>query len=325
MVLSQLRSLDVEHQNALMRSARESQSRPSTEYRAFAASTWISAAEFAVLRAHPALCGAVAARLASIIELYDGNRLRNTLLCDRGRILIGFFLLYLDVLPLPGTDTHGASSAGVQALCRRAGLCSAGRVVTVLAAMCFGGYLTPGTDPHHARRRILVPTHKLIAIHHQHWVRQFEAMASIFPHAALVPARLESKAFCTAFLYHLGTYFFAGFRVLDHVPILTELAESNAGLLVLSSLALSQLANEAPPGAPVRLSISALSRRFCVSRAHVRKILVLADSAGLLVRSPRSECVTVRPLLSEALISFFGTVFILFDRCATAALADTDH
>lgn len=286
----------------------------------FAPSAWVSATDFAAIRAHPALPGAVVRFAKSLIDIYEGNALLNTLLCDRGRVLVGLFLLYLEVLPLPGTNELGATLSAVQALCRRTQLCSPGRTASVLAAMRYGGYIVPRTDPADHRRRILVPTHKLIAAHQQHWVRQFEAMAPVFPSVTLVPARLEDRAFRTAFLHQLGTYFLGGFRVLNHAPVLAQLAESNAGLLVMSSLVLRQLTNERTPGGAVPISISALSRRFCVSRAHIRNMLAISEAAGLLAHARGSESVAVLPALTEAIIQFYGVLFILFHRCAAGAL-----
>ncbi len=288
----------------------------------FAPSAWISAPDFAAVRAHPALVGAVAEFARSLIDIYEGDAPLNILLCDRGRVLVGFFLLYLEVLPLPGTSVPGATLSTVQALCRRTQLCSPGRTASILAAMRFGGYIVPQTDPSDHRRRLLVPTQKLAAAHRQQVVRQFEAMASVFPSAISVPALLEGSACRTSFLHQLGTYLFSGFRVLDHTPVLAKLVESNAWLLVISSLALQQLTNEETSGGVVPLSISALSRRFCVSRAHIRNMLVIAEAAGLLAYAPGSESVVVLPALTEAIIQFYGVGFILFHRCAASALGE---
>ncbi|HYZ63950.1 MAG TPA: hypothetical protein VE650_16000, partial [Acetobacteraceae bacterium] len=233
----------------------------------FAPSAWVSQAEFDELRAHPALPGAVASFAASTIDAYSGNALLNMLLSDRGRVLIGLFVLYLDALPLPGSHTRGATLHAVQELCRRTDLCSPGRAASVLAAMRFGGYIVPQTDPEDGRRRLLVPTPLLLGAQHRNWARQFEAMSAVFPDAAAIAPQLGRPGFRTAFLRSLGTHFLAGFRVLDHAPALALLAESNAGLLMLSSLALPQLTGEDRPGAALPLSVSALSRRFRVSRA----------------------------------------------------------
>ena len=288
----------------------------------FAPSAWVSAAEYETLRAHPALPGAVADFTAALIETYAGNALLNALLCDRGRILVGLYVLYLDVLPLPGTRDVGATLGAVQALCRQTGICSPGRAASVLAAMRFGGYVVTRTDPADRRRRILAPSPKLIAAHERNWTRQFEAMAPVFPGAHLVPARLQDQTYRTAFLRQLGIHFLAGFRVLDHVPVLAKLADSNAGLLLMSSLALRQLAGTGTVGQAVPVSISALSRTFGVARAHVRNMLAISAAGGLLEHQPGSDRVFVRPALGEAIVQFFAVLFILFERCAAGALID---
>ena len=295
----------------------------------FVPSAWISAAEFDVLRAHPALPRAVAGFAASLIDTYQGNALLNALLCDRGRVVLGLFVLYLDVLPFPGNDELsrdvpggerlGATLGTVQSICRQTGLCSAGRGASMLAAMQFGGYIAARTDPYDHRRRLLVPTKRLVELNQQRWAEQFTAMLPIFPGSTLVLARLRSHGFRTAFLRELGRAFLTGFRVLGHVPILEALAESNAGLLLLSSLSLRQLAGESQPVQAVPISVSALARRFCVSRAHVRNMLAAAGSRGLLVREQGSDNVFVLPALTEALLQFYGVLFLLFDRCAARA------
>ncbi len=290
----------------------------------FVPSAWISASEYAELRVHPALPRAAAEFAATLIDTYQGNALLNALLCDRGRVILGLYLLYLEVLPLPGDEERGGGAVGatlgaIQSLCRKTGLCSAGRVASMLAAMRFGGYIAVRTDPHDNRRRILVPTEKLVEVSRQRWAQQFSAMVPIFSGAAPVPARLRSREFRTAFLRELGVPYFAGFRVLGHVPVLEALAESNAGLLLLSSLWLQHLAGERQSAQAVPISVSALARRFCVSRAHVRNMIAAAASRGLLAREHGSDNVFVLPALTEALLQFYGVLFLLFDHCAARA------
>jgi hypothetical protein len=290
----------------------------------FVPSVWISASQYAELRAQPALPRAAAEFAASLIDTYQGNTLLNALLCDRGRVMLGLYVLYLEALPFPGNEERGGEAVGatlgtVQSLCRETGLCSVGRVASVLAAMRFGGYIAVRTDPLDHRRRILAPTEKLVEVSRQHWTQQFTAMVLIFPGAAPVPARLRSREFRTAFLRELGVPYFAGFRVLGHVPVLEVLAESNAGLLLLSSLWLRQLASESQPVPAMPISVSALAQRFCVSRAHVRNMLAAAASRGLLAREHGSDNVFVLPALTEALLQFYGVLFLLFDRCAARA------
>ena len=147
------------------------------------------------------------------------------------------------------------------------------------------------------------------------WPRSFPARTWFRPD-------WQAPAFRTAFLRQLGTYFLAGFRVLDHAPALAQLAESNAGLVLMSSLALRRLTGAGSPSEAVPISVSALSRRFGVSRAHVRNMLAISEAAGLLAHARGSEHVFVLPGLSEAIIQFYGVLFSLFDRCATGALSE---
>jgi hypothetical protein len=275
--------------------------------------------ELASLRRHPLLAEAVGAFVSSLVESYRGNALLNALLGDRGRVLIGLFVLYLDVHPFPGTSERGATLTAVQRLCWDARVCSAGRAASILAAMRFGGYLASRPDPADQRRRILVPTDRLLDVYRAQWASQFRAMAPVFPRAEAVPELLACPSYRRAFLGHLGTAFFAGFRALRYAPVLATVAESTAGILLLSNVALHALTSR--PGDPAPISISCLSRRFCVSRAHVRNILATAEQAGL-VRYGRVEAVVVLPKLVDALVGFYAALFLLFDRCAADALRE---
>ena len=290
--------------------------------RGFVTSPWIPAAQFAQLRERPGMPSAVASLAGSLIALYEGNTLLNTLLCDRGRVLIGLFVLYLDVLPLEEHGRPGATLSAVQTLCRQSGICSAGRATSVLAAMRFGGYVTIRRDAQDARRRLLTPTHKLLMANQRHRVQMFRALAPLLPGAAAVPDRLDQVDFRTAFLLHLGRRFIMGFRVVNHVPVLAPLVESNAGLMIMSSIALQHLDGRLLPGQPVPVSVSALARRFSVSRAHVRGMLALSERRGLLMRLPSTEQALVQRALVEALLQFYGAMFLLFYQSAMDAWRD---
>src|SRR3978361_1878460 len=67
------------------------------------------------------------------------------------------------------------------------------------------------------------------------WVDRFQVMAPVFPDSASVPGWLQHAPYRTEFLRALGDVFLAGFRVLDHAPILAPLAERNAPTLILSA------------------------------------------------------------------------------------------
>ena len=290
---------------------------PTEPIGAFASPCAVTAAEVAALRGDERLAEAVRACASALIARYEGNLLLNTVLGDRGRVLVGLFVLYLDAHPFPGANERGATLSTVQRLCRQARLCSAGRAASILAALRFGGYVESRPDPEDHRRRILVPTTRLVAAHQARWASQFEAMRPVFPGTEAVPALLESPAYRAAFVGHLGAAFLGGFRALDHAPVLATVAESTAGLLILSSVAMRELGDR---GRPVPVSISGLSRRFCVSRAHVRNVLAVAEAQGLLRYEGGSDVIEVLPALPDALMQFYGALFVLFGHCADRAL-----
>jgi hypothetical protein len=133
---------------------------------------------------------------------------------------------------------------------------------------------------------------------------------------------VDDPRFQAEFLRHLATDYLDGFRVIEHVPMLGALTESTAGLLMLSSVAMTQLRGEHREGMAVDISISALARRFKVSRAHVRNMLLAAARLGLVVRPAGVEGVVPTPLLPQALMRFFAVMFILFDRAGRAAMRE---
>ncbi len=275
----------------------------------------------AAVFSHPQVPGAVARFASLLFDIYQGNRLLNVLLCDRGRVLIGYILIYLDLIPKSGTGERGATLRGVQVACRTLNVCSPGRAASVLAAMRACGYIVGRTDPSDRRRRILAPAPKLIAAHRQRVDAQFEAMIPVFPTAAHVRGMLDEPDFFAAFVRELGELFLAGFRVIDHVPVLARVVESNAALLLLSRIVIAGRHEAEAVGACVPISISSLSRHFSVSRAHIRNVLAMSEQAGLLERGP-GDTVRADPALVQAVVQLYAVMFILFDQCATRAL---DH
>jgi DNA-binding GntR family transcriptional regulator len=97
--------------------------------------------------------------------------------------------------------------------------------------------------------------------------------------------------------------------------------DRNAGLMVAFSLLLDSCDDGFTPTRPVTVSISALSRRFGVSRVHVRKMLRDAGEEGFIAR-PKGDNgpIVVQPRLTQATQIFFATVFLFSVHCISAAL-----
>ena len=117
-------------------------------------------------------------------------------------------------------------------------------------------------------------------------------------------------------------HFLAGFRFVDLVPDMRLFVDRNAGVVILGSMLLAGEADDVyPPTLPVPVSSSALSRRFGVSRAHVRRLLQDAESQGLLERLD-GDRVRFSPRLRQGANDFTAAQFLLAADCARGAFAD---
>ena len=286
---------------------------------------WISPAAVEQLRRDPACADAIRDFLARTIAMYEANPLLNRILSDRGRTVVSLFALYLHHIPPPGESRAGLTLTRLQALCRSTGLCSNGRATAMVSVLRFGGYLAPGVCGGDRRQRVLVPTALFLAEQKHRWRLQFDSMAPLFASARMALDVLDRTDFTTAFLARLGTSYFEGFRLIRCVPVLADLIESNAALLMLGDLLLRTGLEALPPeGRAVTVSTAAMARRFGVARAHVRTMLVEAKRAGLVDRAPEEGRVVVLPALAFAIESFFAAAFLLFATCAEQAMQDID-
>ncbi len=295
------------------------------------------------------------AAAAGMVAHYSGNRLLNQLMNDRGRALFTHHAVYLHFSRTPGDAGSGLTVSRMKDLCVETQLCSRGRVEVMLGLFRAAGYLAPASEPVDRRRRLLVPTDKLLALHKQRFDMHFAAMESVlleasaaradepgsgrvsgartleevprWPLASLASAAraaLDDSEFMPAFARILGRHFRAGLRLLTHAPELFLFAERNAGMVILFSLLLAGEADDTfPPMWPVPVSISALGAKFGVSRKHVLTLLRDAESEGFLQRTgDRLDRVVLLPRVREGLQTFFATMFLYLARSADEALAE---
>jgi DNA-binding MarR family transcriptional regulator len=284
----------------------------------------LAPAAIAALRAHPLFAEAARAAAAGMVAHYEGNRLLNQLMNDRARALFTHHAVYLHFSRTPGDAGSGLTVGRMKDLCVETELCSRGRVEVMLGLLRAAGYLAPASDPADRRRRVLVPTERLLALHKQRFDMHFAAMECALPEAAPARAALDDPEFMPAFARILGRHFRAGLRLLSHAPELLLFAERNAGMVILFSLLLAGEAGDAfPPTRPVPVSISALAAKFSVSRKHVLKLLRDAQREGFLQRTgDRSDRVVLLPRVHEGAQMFFATMFLYLARSADEALTE---
>ena len=72
----------------------------------------------------------------------------NTIVNDRGRMLVGYFSIYLHFFGLPGEHAPGLTVSRMKKLCSERGICSGGRAETMLILMRMFGHLetTPAAN-----------------------------------------------------------------------------------------------------------------------------------------------------------------------------------
>lgn len=272
------------------------------------------------LRAHPRFAEAIRASAAGLTKLYNGSHLLNWLMDDRGRMLFGYFALYLHMAHDPADPSSGLTPTRLRVMMSELGICSPGRALAMLSLMRFGGYLTPALQVADRRQRRLLATEKLLTLIETRWRVHFAAMAPLFEDGAAMLAALDDPAFTRALMLAMGDRFIAGFRFATHAPQLGIFGERNAGLLICCSLlAAGEADDTVPPSRPVPVSIAALARRFAVSRPHVVKLVRDAERQGLVARSGGG--LTILPPLADGVQTFFASMYLFFAACAREALA----
>lgn len=272
------------------------------------------------LRGQPGFDQAMRVSTAAAVALYRGDRILNALLSDRARALFPHVALYLHFAPHREGEL-GLTVGAMKEMCARIGLCSGGRCEAMLVLMRATGLVASASNLDR-RRRPLVPTDKLIALHRERWGVQFDAMSAVLPEAVAYRAALNDQAFVKTFVLELGRRFIAGTRVLDGAPELEPFAERTAGMVILFSLAHGGAPDQPfPPEGPVPLSINGLATRFSVSRKHVLTLLRDAEEKNLLARGGAgNDAITILPPGREAIERMLATMFLYMAECAEVAL-----
>jgi hypothetical protein len=276
----------------------------------------------AALQAHPRFAAAHRTASAGMIALWHGNRILNSLVNDRGRLMISLFAVHLHLLSRPNDPHSGLTVSRMTALCSEQKFCSPGRAKAMLMLLRAFGHLVPAPNEADRRLRRLVPTERLMALHRERYRRLFEAIAMVLPECAEAFSAQTHPDFTARFVCRYCEHFLAGFRFMDVVPEMRLFVERNAGIMVLCSMLLSGETDDVyPPTLPISVSSSALSRRFGVSRAHVRRLLQDAVNEGLLEKLD-GDRVRLLPRLRQGANDFMAAQFLLVADCAQDALAD---
>jgi hypothetical protein len=272
----------------------------------------------AAVIAHPRF--AEAARIATVgaTRLYQGNRLLNLMINDRGRFMIGLFAVYLHL-------NGGLTVARMTALCAEQELASAGRARAMLMLMRAFGYLAAAPEPIDTDLRVrqLMPTEALMSLHGERIQCLLDGCAMVMPEAASIFSVRSHRDFVPTYVTRVCELYLSGFRNNRCVPDVRLFAERNAGLVILwDMLGSVEPDGRFPPARILPAPISRLARRFGVSRVHVRRLLQDAVSENFLEKIDDDNNFRALPRLVEMTNELMASAFLVVARCAHLACAD---
>lgn len=278
----------------------------------------VSPMSISALRTEPAFDEASRICALNVIGLYRDSGLLNLVINDQGRVVIGWFAIYLHL-----SGREGLTPSRIIALCKKHGVCSPGRAAAIIGLMRATGYLAPIASGDRRERR-LAPTDRLMNGQWERWRCVLSALAHLRPDARSYLAAMGDPVFDRALVSDLFDHYRAGFRLIGaNVAELSGIGQRKAGIVILLSLFAARRPGES--GETVaELSISELARRFHVSRPHVISILRDAEVQGLLRRGPvEGAPLEVLPPLVDGVGKFLASSFLLMDHCSRRALGAT--
>jgi len=281
----------------------------------------LAPAKRAWLCAQPGFDASAKETSARLVAAFHGKRLLNLIINDRGRFIVA--LLALDLHFRDDVPNAGLTSGRLKRLCSEMGVCSPTRVGSLLALMRLGDFVRATPSPDDRRRRVLVPTARLIASQRTRWRFHLEGSSHFLPEAQRAIAALDDDAFVAQMVRVLADHFYAGLRILDLVPGLRLFGERTGGIFVV--LALLAAADDAALRGkrPVETSVSELARRTGTSRAHIIKLLGDAAGEGFIDRLENRDIV-LQPRLVSAAHDFLAVGYLFLNYAAKLSLARID-
>lgn len=224
---------------------------------------------------HPAFREAARALAANMLAAGDKDKALRGIFKDAGRYIVAMLAIYLHL-------GGGLTLARLKEFCAQSGLVSPGRARALLLYLRYLGYVELFPVHGSGKAARYMPTAHFLASWGLHLKAALDAIAHIEPAAAILRDRLDSPAVFDVFArlqadglretssggYEMNTAFF---RVFLH-----RHAGSQIIFLLLAT-------NETfPPQGSTPFSLAAVSRRFGVSRIHIRRLLDAGAAEGLL-------------------------------------------
>lgn len=233
----------------------------------------------AAILAHPKFAEARLAYFDHLDRIYGDNPFLNKLMMQGGRMMLFFLIICLANAYREEDRGSWPTLANLQRALAPMQLASRGHISHLVGRMVQVGFLRSTPSPVDARTRLLTPTPAMLA-HDQDWLLAHYAPLAVLFGTSDYALPLAGDGAFQAAQRGVAAQAFAQLAspLLDN-PIMLFLAGHDAAFLILTGLA----------GAAARASsdeasipYTELSRRYSVSRTHVRRLLREAEANGWL-------------------------------------------
>lgn len=254
--------------------------------------------------------------LDSVLTLYGGNAFLNKLLMEAARIVIFAVVICLEAGYRKEDRATWPTVGNLKKALALFNIASPRRIDHVLGRLIQTGYLESKVSPQDRRARLLLPTDRMKR-HDQDWLAAHYAPLAILYGDADYALPLRGDPEFQRVQRQIATGFFAqSAMVLLRNPDIMLFLTRDAGILVLAQL-VKEAMNQGATTVP--LSFADLSRRFVVSRTHVRQLLMDAEAQGLVALSQDRRQVTLTPRILGSLNQFIADGMSNHDLTGAAA------
>lgn len=224
--------------------------------------------------AHPLFPEARNVYLQAVLSLYGDDQFLNKLLLEAARQIVSGGLICLLAAWNQDDRSTWPTLANLKRILRPFGQSSDRRIEQLVSRLITVGFLDQKLSEHDSRVRLLIPS-SLMLIHDEDWLlAHYRPLALLYPDDNHVRPLNRDRAFQLAQRRVAFGFIPRSAVVLLSNPAILLFAKRDAGFLVLAQIAIDTLAER-------KTTFDALSRRFAISRTHVRQLLRDAQDRGL--------------------------------------------
>lgn len=250
---------------------------------------------------HPDFPRARATYFDRVLALYGDDVFLNKLLMEAVRIVAFAVAICMEAGYREDDRETWPTIGNLKKALALFGLASPRRIEHIVSRLLQTGYLESRVSPLDRRVRLLIPTAKMIE-HDRDWLTaHYAPLAALFGEADYVLPLGGNRQFQRAQRQAATGIFTQSAMVLLRNPDVLLFLARDAGVLVLVELA-KAVAGRATP--VVDLSLAQLGRRFAISRAHIRQLLLEAEARELVEIDQARRRITLKPRLLESLDRF---------------------